>query len=145
MSATNDMFDGLAAALVAAGVGVTVSGSAVFQPTDTAIVMETLPQTPDSAIAITIYPVSDDPTLSDSVAGIQIKARAAGPDPRAVNALTDAVFNAFQNMTMTLSTGICIQQIGRKSGVPLGMDDQMRRIRSENYYAKYWRPSTFRG
>lgn len=144
MSATNDLMNGLIDHLVSTGVGVKVVGTAVFQSTDTALVMETLPQTPDKAVAITIYPVTDDPTLSDSVAGIQIKARAPGPDPQAVNDLTDAVFDAFQNLSKTLTTGIVIQQIARKSGVPLGLDKQMRRTRSENYYAKFWRPSTHR-
>lgn len=144
MSATNDLANGLIDYLVSVGIGVKVTGSAVFQSTDTALVLETLPQTPDKAVAITIYPVTDDPTLSNSVAGVQVKARAAGPDPTAVNDLTDSVFDALQNLTKTLSTGVVVQQILRKSGVPLGLDGQMRRVRSENYYATFWRPSTFR-
>lgn len=143
MSATNQLFDGLADVLVAASVGVRLM-SGTFQSTDTAIVMQVLPQAPDKAIAITIYPVTDDPTLSDSVAGVQIMARAGGSDPRATNDLTDAVFDAFQNLTKALSSGIVVQQITRKSATPLPKDDQQRWVRSENYYVKFWRPSAYR-
>lgn len=143
MSATNELSDGLIDRLVSAGIGVKLA-SGKFASTDTAIVMQTLPQTPDNAIAITIYPGSDDPTLSDSVAKVQIMARWGGSDPRPTNDLTDAVFDAFQNLGATLSTGIVVQQITRISGVPLGKDDNQRWLRSENYAVKFWRPSTFR-
>lgn len=143
MTTTNALFDGLSEVLVAASVGVTRS-SGTFQSTDTAIVMQTLPQAPDNAIALTIYAGTDDPTLSDSVARVQVMCRAKTSDPRPTNDLADAVFAAFQNLTATLSTGIVVQQMLRRSSVPLGKDDQQRWVRSDNYDIKFWNPSTYR-
>lgn len=144
MSFTNDMFSGLAQVLVGASVGV-YSTMTAYQSTDTAICSQLLPTTPDSAIAITFYPVSDDATLSDSVVGVQVMCRAAGSDSGPTNDLADAVFGVFQSLPdQTLPGGIQIQIMERRSGTLLGKDDDQRWIRSENYYAQVYRPATHR-
>lgn len=143
MSFTNDLFNGIADHLVTAGIGVKVT-TGKFQSTDIAIVMQTLPQEPDTAIALTTYTVSDDPTLSDSVYAVQAMMRGADSDPRPLNDLADSVFDALQNFTGTLSTGICVQQMVRRSSALLGKDQTQRWLRSDNYYAQLWRPSTYR-
>lgn len=144
MSFTSDMFAGLAQVLVDAGVG-SYSPTTAYAPTDTAIVSKVLPADPDNAIALTFYPVSDDATLGDSVIGIQVMTRAAGTNADAVDALDDAVFAAFQSLPdQTLSTGIDVLIIERRSGTSMGKDDVQRWMRSSNYYAQVYRPATHR-
>lgn len=144
MSFTNDLFSGLAQLLATAGVGV-YKPTTAYGANDTAITSQVLPQSPDAALAITFYPVSDDATMSDSVVGVQVMIRAAGSDDSAANDLADAVFAVFQSLpSQTLTSGVQVQIMTRKSGTLLGKDDEQRWMRSENYYAQVYRPATHR-
>jgi len=140
----NDLFDGIAQMLADASIG-QYSSDTSYADDATAITMQKLPATPDNAIAITPYPVSDDPTLSDSVVGIQVRTRTGGMDPRTTNELAGSVFNQLQGLrNTTLSSGVRIVLCERRSGALNGQDDVSRWERVDNYYATVWRPSAHR-
>src|SRR6185437_15571705 len=70
MSFSGDLLNGLAAFLAAAGAGTYRSDGTAYTSGETAIVFAAMPQTPDRAIVLSAYPVTDDPSLSDSVIGM---------------------------------------------------------------------------
>lgn len=139
-----DLCTGIAVLLSTAGVG-TWNPTAAYAATDTAICIRIMPASPDNIIMLTPYPVSDDYTLSDSVIGLQVRTRTGGEDPTTTDDLTDAVFDNLQGLYgITLSTGIRVQAVERRSSLPLGQDDLHRWVNSDNYYLTCWRPSPHR-
>lgn len=139
-----DLCTGIAQLLAGAGVGVWNPASP-YAATDIAISVRVMPAAPDAVIMLTPYPVSDDYALSDSVVGLQVQTRTGGEDPTTTDDLTDQVFDALQGLYgVTLSTGIKVQAVERRSSLPLGQDDLHRWVNSDNYYLTLWRPSPHR-
>jgi hypothetical protein len=141
VSFSSDLFAGLAALLQGAGIGV-YSEMGIFGPGDVGIFDKILPSTPDGGIALAQYPVSDDPSLSDSVIGVQVRTRMAGEDSRPIDDLADAIFNQLQGLAdRTLAGGVHVVEAERRSGSPAVQDDLKRWTRADNYYLTVWRPS----
>ena len=139
-----DLLTGVAQLIAAANLGVWRS-TGVYATTEVGITFDTIPQAPDGVITLTDYVVSDDPTLSDSVIGVQVRTRAAGQDPRPVKDLDGAIFNVLHGLEgVTLSGGVHLVSMTRRSGASLGQDANNRWMRSSNYYATVWRPSANR-
>lgn len=141
MGFQNDFLTGFAVLLDAASVAKwTPLGT--YTSNQVGIVLQVVPSAPDSILMLSTYPVTDDPSLSDSVLGLQVQTRTAGEDPRPTNDLADAAFNQLHGLNgLTLSTGVRVVECLRRSGASLGMDDQRRWMRSDNYYVTVWRPS----
>lgn len=138
---TSTLLAGVAQHLADSGVGVW-NPTGIYAATDTAIVIGTLPQEPARAIALMAYGVSDDPTLPNSVIGVQVRCRWDGPDPSPAADLADAVFDILHSMRRTLPGGVSVTQSFRSSGpLPLGQDNNQRWQNSSNYYMTVWRPS----
>ncbi len=135
-----NLLTGLAQLLAAANLG-TWNPSGVYTSAQTGIVFDTIPQSPDNIITLTDYAVSDDPTLSDSVIGVQVRTRCAGADPRPVKDLDGAIFNALHGLESVDLGGVHVVSLVRRSGVSLGIDANNRWMRASNYYATVWRPS----
>ena len=136
-----NLLTGVAQLLAAASVG-TWSPSGTYASSDVAIVLKVIPETPDTIIALSTYPVSSDPSLSDSVTGLQILTRSAGQDPRAVDDLADLIFDQIHGLRdTTLGTGIRLVQCLHHGGGSLGQDALQRWSRSDNYYVTTHRPS----
>ena len=144
MGFESDFVVGFASLLATAGVGVwKLTGS--YATTDVAIAVDAVPLSPNDAITLTDYVVSDDPTLSDSVLGLQVRTRKAGADPRPVKDLDGAIFALLHGMpATTLPGGVHVVSCFRRSGASLGQDANGRWSRSSNYYATVHRPSTNR-
>lgn len=142
---TTDLLTGLAAYLHAAGAA-TWKASGAYSAAETGIVLGVVPQAPDRIVTLTAYGVGDDPSLSDSVVGVQVRCRWGGQDPRSVDDLADAIFALLQGKTnVTLSTGVRVVQCVRQSGpVSMGQDENNRWSNSSNYYLTVHRPSTNR-
>lgn len=141
MGFQNDLIRGFAQLLDAANV-------ADWDPTGryaanvTGIVQQVMPTAPDGVLMLSTYPVSDDPSLSDSVIGLQVQCRKPGEDPRATNDMADAAFDQLHGLAnTTLATGIRVVECMHRSGALLGLDDNRRWSRSDNYYVTVWRPS----
>ena len=142
-----DLLTGLAAwlALPANGLQATYKTTGAYTALQTGIVLGELRPAPDRQIALTAYPVTDDPSLSDSVLGVQVISRWGGRDPRPSDDLDDAIFGLLHGrQRLVLSTGVTIVQIMRVSGAPLGWDENQRCSVSSNYYVTAHRPSTNR-
>lgn len=147
MSATANLLAGMAAHLAATGVG-TWRPDGVYQPDDPVpITIAGLPDAPDKAVALTYYTVTDDPSLSDSVAGVQVRCR-GGADPRDVLDVDDAVFDQLHGLTDAdlgaAPNAVRVSEILRNSSVPLGRDSTGRWEHVSNYYVTVWRPSPHR-
>lgn len=139
-----DLLTGIAQHIAGAGLG-TWRASGAYTSGETAIVLDTVPATPDRVITLTDYAVSDDPTLSDSMIGIQIRTRWGGLDPRLVKDLDGAIFALLHGMpATTLTGGVRVVSCFRRSGVSMGQDANNRWGRSSNYYTQVHRPSTNR-
>lgn len=136
------MLDGLGQLLEDSGVGVW-STSGGYADSDVAIVLTNPPPSPDRAVALIPYPVDDDPTLSDSTVGIQVRTRGTA-DPTVAADLDDDVFDALQNLAGTDVGGVRVTGVRRVSGVSLGEDKNGRYERTSNYYFRIWRPSPHR-
>lgn len=143
MGHTTDLLTGVAEHLAAQGVG-TWRTTGVYAATETGIVLGLLPPSPDNVIALTGYSVSDDPTLSDGVMGVQVRTRTKGLDPRPTADLADAIFDALQGLGDVVLGGVRVQIVTRQSWVPLGADANGRQQRSDNYYATAHHPSSHR-
>lgn len=144
MAFTADLLGGLAQLLATRGVG-TWKDTGVYLVTDpNPIVMSAVPAAPDAVIVLSAYDVSSDPTQRHDLIGVQVRTRGT-KDPRIVDALDDAVFDALQGLDdVTLSTGVRVLLAARQSSGPLGTDANGRHQRSSNYYLTAHRPSTNR-
>lgn len=139
-----DLLRGVAQLLDDAGVG-SWDESGVYPAEAIGIVLGPLAQTPDNQVALSTYPVADDPANSDTVTGLQVLTRAAGMNPTATADLTDAVFNALHGLhDHTLPTGVRVVYSVRRSGTSLGVDGDGRHRDSSNYYVTTHRASPHR-
>ena len=143
MGTAADLVRGLAQLLHAAEVGAFREDSA-YQPGEVGISFDMLPESPDDLICLSDYPVSDDPALSDSTVGVQVRTRRAGTNPLLVKDLDDEVFDVLQGWAGELATGVKVVSCSRRSGVSLGSDGNGRWRRSSNYYLLIHRPSPHR-
>lgn len=132
VSAEVDLFNGIAAILVTAGVGVLASDAT---PDDIAIVLGDLPQEPSQVIAITPYAVASDPLLNESIIGAQVMLRGT-TDPRSVLDVSAAVFNEFQGLENRDFGSMHLALMWLQSGRLDGKDDAKRWLSSENYYCR---------
>jgi hypothetical protein len=138
------LLTGVAQLLSVANLG-TWRDTGIYTAAETGIVFDVIPVAPDNVITLTDYIVSDDPTLSDSVIGVQVRTRCAGQDPRPVKDLDGAIFNVLHGLeSVTLTGGVHVVSLVRRSGASLGQDANNRWMRSSNYYATVWRPSANR-
>jgi hypothetical protein len=135
---TSSILTGLAELLDSAGLGV-YRPDGVYADDEVGIFLHRLPEAPDKAYAITPYPV-EDTGLTDVTDGIQIRMR-AGPDPREVLDMADAVRDLLHMRENTLAGGVRLALIWRQSQAPMGQDAHGREELTSNYYARSNRPS----
>lgn len=94
----------------------------------------------DRTIVVRSYVVSDDPSISDSVVGVQF--RITGPaDMAFVNGAADDLFDLFHGLQTTTMGSVKVVMAERRSGASLGQDGRGRVSRAENYYFTVHRPS----
>lgn len=113
----------------------------VVPPSAMGIVLDQYPDERDS-LTLTLYPVSDDPTLSDSIVGLQITARAM--DRSRVRAALGGAFTVLQGRERSTLGGVTVVQCFRQSGADMGGDGNERRARADNYYLTVHWPSEHR-
>lgn len=139
MGHTSQIITGLAQLLDAAGLGV-YRTDGVYADAETGIFLHRMPEGPDKAYAITPYPV-EDTGLSDVIDGVQIRMR-AGPDPREVLDMADAVRDLLHMREALVVGGVRLSLIWRDSQAPMGQDQHGREELTSNYYVRSNRPST---
>jgi len=136
---------GLAVLLAGSGIGLSWSPTGAYDPLSTGITLGKLTQSPDNVVTLQAYGVSDDPSLSDSVLGVQVICRCGGQDKRPSDDLADEIFNLLHGArAVTLSTGVYVVQCLRNSAASLGQDVNERWMNTANYYVTVYRPSANR-
>lgn len=106
------------------------------------IYVDRWPQTVEGSVTITDYPVSDDPSLSDSVVGVQVTIKDA--DVNVVRAIDSDIFKLFHGRQRGMLGDVTLVSCVRASGTSLGQDSNGRQGRTANYYLTVHRPSTHR-
>lgn len=138
------LLEGIAQLLAARALGTWFSAG-VYTTGQTGIVLGGLPASPDRVIGLAAYGVDDDPSLSDSVIGLQVSTRWGGQDPRPVGDLTDSVFDELHGLhNLNLPTGVRLVQCLRRSWTSMGQDSNQRWRTVQNFYATVHRPSPHR-
>lgn len=143
MSFTADLRAGHAQLIAAAGIGTYRTDGSSYLPTETAIVFGGMPPDPDRVIVLGTYTVTDDPSLSDSVIGLQVRCRGLA-DPADVDTIADAVFDLLHGKQAYTAGTVRVVEAVRNSDAPLGRDDNNRWERADNYYLTVHRPSANR-
>lgn len=144
MGFTDDAMTGLAVLIDAAGVAKWRAVGAYVEP-EVGIVINSVPQSPKSVLCLIPYPLADDPTLSESVLGVQVRARSADSNPAGATDLLDGVFDLLQGMwAVPLDGGIYLVSAERVSGTPLGEDANARAEFVDSYQLTLNRPSQHR-
>jgi hypothetical protein len=119
--------------------------SGAYTASETGIMLGVLPQSPDRVISLATYGVDDDPTLSDSIQGLQVTTREAGQDPRANARLTGLVFNRLHGLDQVeLPSGVHVVSCFRRSWTSIGQDANNRHRTTQNFYVTVHRPSANR-
>lgn len=107
----------------------------------THIFIDQWPQEQNSVTLID-YPVSDDPSLSDSVIGVQVTIWHRDRDK--LRTIVSDVFNTMQGRWGGSMGNVRLVQAARRSGANLGQDGNGRVGRTENYYLTVHRLSAHR-
>jgi hypothetical protein len=144
VSFTGDVLKGLAQYLEDGGVGTYLESGAYPSGTVDPIFLGDVPSSPDRIIVLTAYSVEDDPSLSDSTLGVQVRTRGAAGSPGSVDSLDDAVFDRLHAARGIDANGVRIVQLLRRSGAPIGRDGNRRFERTSNFYVTAHRPSEHR-
>lgn len=147
MTWTRALLSGLAEHLADSGAGQWNPDGIYPKAGTVAITIGGLPAEPDTAITLSVYgvgPDGDDTYEPDSQVLVQVRMR-AGQDPRIVDDLADAVFEALHGLSETvLATGVRLLQSRRHLVAPLGVDGSGRWERADSYTMRVHRPSTHR-
>ena len=133
---TTDLLTGLATDLNTQGLATYTGGAGgnVF--------FKELPTTPDRCVALTAYATIDDATRNESVVRVQFWFRGAAGNATDVDEFADAVFEWLQGMTDVDYGTVHVAQALRVSSIQIGMDDNKRNERSDNYAFQINTPST---
>jgi hypothetical protein len=142
MGYTNDLLDGLAQTVAAAGIATYRSDGTAYLTTETALSFKNMPDQPDKAIVLTGYGTQDSPNQALGQERVQFWFRGPAADARVVDDLADSVFLLLQGATH-LQFGTChVIQILRISTIPGGQDESRRWERTDNYAIDVNPPAT---
>jgi hypothetical protein len=143
VSWTEELVDSLAQHLENRDVGTFNSSGVPYAAGATAITIDGVPSAPDKVITLTLYDAAEDPTQGEAVAYVQARVR-GDRDPRTAMRLTDAVFDAWQNLPRSPIGGQTVAGIWRDSAAYMGPDDNGRHMRTSNYRIRVTHPSPHR-
>lgn len=107
---------------------------------ETAITIRSMPDAPDTLIAITCWLLSSDPATGDAIVCAQIRTR-AGTDPTTEQDIDDQIFGVLSGLEGVTVGGVPVVIMWQQSSLPLGPDANQRWETSSNYYARVAWPS----
>ncbi|MCX5266089.1 minor capsid protein [Streptomyces sp. NBC_00199] len=142
MSFLVDLVDGLATLLDTEGVA-TYRPTGIYTAAETAVTDTVMPDSPDRAVVLTAYDNTDDPALTDCTVSVQVRTR-AGPDPRQVADLDEAVFTTLHALSDAQFGTARVGLMKRDNSAPMGRDSNGRFERVSNYTIRAQRPPTDR-
>lgn len=139
--------EGMAATLGAVS-GFTWDPTGAYDPTvPRCIYLMNAPDDAVSPVVLTPYPLADDPALSDSTIGLQVRTRSAGRNIRDLWNTDDAIDDALLGLyPVTLPSGIAVTALTKTSTMPpIREDGSLQRWwHTANHTALIYRPSTHR-
>lgn len=141
MGTARDIITNLGVLLNSSGVGVWDTTGA-FQPTDTAVVAEAMPPTPDRAIVLTTFPLTQ---IAGSTTGrwiLQVRTRGLPNEVLDCVDLTDQVKTVIDGLTNQLWGNTTVSQVIFYSSIPMGVDDSVRFEHVTKYYVDLDEPPT---
>lgn len=127
-----DLLTGLAQYLNDSGVGI-YRPSVPYQSGDVAIVFGELPTQPDRVIGLTLYGSSDEEVQNLSRVRVQLMMRGAPNLALDVGSVATAAFSQLQGLSYRDFGTAHVLRVARVSSVPLGVDQNKRTLRSDNY------------
>ncbi len=133
-----DVLRGIAAHLDAAGVG-KWSETEPVAADQTLIALKRLPQSPDRALAVSVYDLDLDVALPTTGVMVQILARAPGASDD-VDDLADDVIDVMHAVHHATWGALRVERCVHESSAPLGADDNGREERSDNFRIITQRP-----
>ncbi|MFF2621300.1 minor capsid protein [Oerskovia jenensis] len=142
MGFTSDLLTGLAEHLTHAGLGLTWRPTGVYAASETGILLQTVPPTPDRVVVLAPYPVTAG-ARSDVVQGVQVRCRAAPGSPTPVFDLDDAIYRVLHGAEHLRLGPVLVAHAWRASATPLGPDQNRRHETSSNYYLTTAHPSAY--
>ncbi|MEU6535508.1 minor capsid protein [Streptomyces sp. NPDC047000] len=137
---TGSLLDGIAGLLQEAGIGIFRPDDVIADP-DAGIFRGVMPDSPNRALGLTAYPVTDDDT-ENAVTGVQIRMR-AGRDPDAIDDMADAVWGALHGRRHYDCGGIHVALSWRQSQDWIGQDAHGRMELAANFYFRTVRSGTY--
>jgi hypothetical protein len=143
VSWTATVAHGLSEYLTAAGVAI-YRPTGIYRDDETGIVIGAVPASPPRVVVLTPYPLSDDVDQADSVLGLQVRVRGAGPDPREALDLVDAVFDVLHGATHLDLAGALVHLAERTASLPMGQDENHRYEHADTYQLTAHRPTRHR-
>jgi hypothetical protein len=143
VSWTAELAHGLALLLAAAGVAVYRPGG-VYRDDETGLVIGVVPAALPRVVVLSCYALADDVDQADSLSGLQVRVRSAGPDPRDALTLLDAVFEELHGATHLSLAGVVVHLIERAASAPLGRDATGPYEHADTYRLTVHRPSRHR-
>lgn len=114
------------------------------------ITIQAVPERPDGVVTLSAYSVTDDPALSDSVIGLQVRVRRGGANPTPTNDLADELFDLLHGLSdfelpaVEDERGVWVVSCVRRSQVPGGQDGNRRWSDIQNFYVTIHAPSAHR-
>ena len=99
-----------------------------------------LPETPDDAVAMTLYVLSDLISDGDTIYGLQFRSRARTSSK--LFAIEDALMNCWSRRAGGTLDTVKLVQSSWASGASLGQDSNDRKLRSVNFRLTVHRPNT---
>lgn len=153
MKATELFLTGWSLHLAANGVGTWRPDDTPYLADEIAIIHGSVPAEPDQVITLTAYGVTDDPSLSDTTLGLQVKTRGARQSIHSAGNISDDIFQLLHAAhdfrlpapaPLTAADGVWVVQCLRRSAVTGGKDDNQRWSYIQNFYVDVHQPSTNR-
>lgn len=136
MTVTRDVLTGWASEIAGAGIALW-QPSGVYQTSDTAIFLKTMPDgdtDPDRCVVLNLIPLTDDIAAPAGQVMVQVAYRGSRGDPADVDDLADSIFTLMQGRTNLLLGTTRVTQVTRKGSVPMGQDTQGRWTRADKYF-----------
>lgn len=139
MSTPADVMKGLAGFLDEQGVA-KYRETTAYQPGEIPVTIKRLPANPDKAVAVTAYSTDDELILPVRTVYVQFRFRAAGARTD-VDDFAEEVFDILQGKhNFALPNGVVVSRARRVNAAPLGVDENGRDERADNYELIIQRP-----
>lgn len=126
--------DGMARILAAAGIG-QYDPAAVLDPSQTPIAVAAIPESPDTAVAVTTYPGGPEPDSRNGWEYPRLQVRVRALNPLDALDLDRACYEALQEAAGDLGAGLFLQDCYalQSEAQPLGVDANGRHEFTRNY------------